>query len=709
MNHNIFLGAVERIAKTGKPGARIRPFLQASPNKKSWIAVDEEFLNSGVVSWWDPPPEISEQKLWYFQVEPSWTFDPTNPQHDAYLVKKGTSIPAQELITVAEVDDLEDARLLLMQSGVPLEQCASRRLFLRDRSGLTTGPIEFTIRDGRLYLNERDTPLPLYQSPADLACGEWNGHLLLPVEPSLQRVGEVDFSANPVFLKHILREIRDTPSDFFAAANLTKKLISQYASIFDKAILTEANALRLKRLRRLSERATTGIELGEAAISDLLSLPVVKELISSAKDDAVRHALKEGSDALTELSKKRQILDGEVAELRAEAGRLHDAIAATMKEQNDLLAGFDARVHDKFQEVGRNATSFLSEVAVIRAALSKSEPSNPRIISSESTGARSGVAPVAPDQVLSVLRSRFDGRGLGCISPSLLLSSWASGYVPVLFGVLTRDILHLASEALFGGALHVANLGPGMTSASDLLGVPTASRFGVSTIGEVAESVGSSDDIAVLVLDNLNLAQIDSLVLPLLRPYAEFHSQRPSEEAPPQYPTPAGMWPRNLLLAGVLIDSPLSLPLSREIWAYASLVDASRRRICPTAKTSESGADDDFLRLPFGTWSDWLRSVTPDVTADIDLIAVYLTHKVESSSLVKRMSRRLASAIDKTAHGLSQEKRAGLLIEALLPYLLSRDVAPNAILDDAPIEVSTDDAFIQVVTEHFERWGVEVR
>jgi hypothetical protein len=707
MNDNIFLGAVEHVVKTGKPGARLRPFFQASPDKKSWVAIEEEFPNAGVVSWWEPAIEADEQKIWTFEVEHSWSFDPSNIHHDAFMVK-GAPSPAFELIVVPGIDDPEDARELLVETGIPIEQCVSRRVHVRLRSGQTLGPLDLTNRDGRLYVDERDPFLPLHQWRDDLGCGEWNGHRVLPIRASLPKSGEVDFSSNAVFLKRVLHEIKEMPSEVFETANLTKKLIGQYSSALDKVSLTPLKAQRLRRLRKLTERASRGIELGETAISDLLSLPAVKELISSAERDAVRNAIEERQAELTAVDGRRQALEGEVEHLRAEAGRLRDAIASSTNEQDGLLTGFDARVQDKFEEVGKNATAFLAEVAVLRAALSTNERTMVRPASAKVDGKPPDATRLSADRVFTTVCRKFEAGGLGCIHPSLLLSSWASGYVPMLFGVLTRDITQAASEALFGGVIHLAALGPTMTQATDLLGVPAVSRFGVSSIGEVADTVGHSDDIALLVLDGLNLAQLDSLVLPLLRPYAEFHSRAPREVAQLHYSTPLGMWPRNLLLAGILVDSPLALPMSREIWTYASFVDASSRHICPSAKTHEPRPDEGVFRLPLETWADWLQTFKSD-DAGTDLIAAYLTRKVESSSLFKRMSRRVADAIDNTAPGLSEEKRAGLLVEMLLPYLLSRDVAPESILDDAPATVSTEDGFIDLVTALFEKWGLEIR
>jgi hypothetical protein len=710
MTPNVFLGVVERVSKSVKPGARLRPFFQTSSDKKSWVAPEEEFLNSGVVSWWEPPPETEEKQIWTFQVEPSWSFDPSNMHHDAFMVRKGTPSPALELIVLPQIADLEDARSLLVESGIPLERYATRHLFFRHRSGLTIGPLDFTIRDGRLYVNERDTPLPLYQWRDDLGCAELDGHHILPIDATLDKIGEVDFSPTAVFLKHVLREIKDMPPALIEDAKLTKKLISQYSSALDKVSLKPSQAQRLKRLRKLGERASLGIEFGETAASELLSLPAVKKLVSDAKESAIRAAFEERRGAVAELDEQRIALEGQVERLQAEADRLHDAISTATQEQDALLTGFDARVQDKFEEIGRNATTFLANVAVLRAALSGEGRQKPATGPAVAKGKRPDIESLSAEHIVKAVRRRFEAAGLGPVLPSVLVSSWASGYVPMLFGALARDVLTAASESLFGGDIHFATLGPTMTSPADLLGIPVASPLGVSVVSEVVAAASRSDDLALLVFDNINLAQLDSLVVPLIRQYSVFHSECPSASRSMQYPTPLGMWPANLLLAGVLIDSPLALPMSREIWTYATLVDARPRRARLSAKAAEPRTAQNALCLGHEAWTEWLRSIASCPTSAAGLIAGHVSRRAESDTRFKRMSRRLADTIDHAAQEMSDEKRAGLLLEALVPYLLSRDVKPESILDgEAPTDVSTEDDFIDQVTTLFEEWGLEVR
>src|SRR5579872_794944 len=152
-----FLGIVERfnIGKSG-PAARLRPMFQSSSDKTRWSTPEEEFPNSGVVSWWQAAPDADTYRAWTFQTERSWTYEHDKEHHDFYGVK-GSPSPAFELIDLTSAEDPEDTRSLLLEEGISLERCATKRLSFRDRSGSIVGPIELTLRDGRLFLDERET------------------------------------------------------------------------------------------------------------------------------------------------------------------------------------------------------------------------------------------------------------------------------------------------------------------------------------------------------------------------------------------------------------------------------------------------------------------------------------------------------------------------------------------------------------------------
>src|SRR5262249_35214540 len=148
--------------------------------------------------------------------------------------------------------------------------------------------------------------------------------------------------------------------------------------------------------------------------------------------------------------------------------------------------------------------------------------------------------------------------------------------------------------------------------------------------------------------------------------------------SPVVYPTPVGFWPSNLLISGILIDSPLALPLSGDLWCCATFIDATARRVCAKSGTAGSRDSDVRRRLSYELWVRWLDALDQGEPSDTRVFATHAIRGLESSTLFKRMIRRLAAAIDQTASGMTEPKRAGLLAEmSIVPYLLALGELPH--------------------------------
>jgi hypothetical protein len=185
------------------------------------------------------------------------------------------------------------------------------------------------------------------------------------------------------------------------------------------------------------------------------------------------------------------------------------------------------------------------------------------------------------------------------------------------------------------------------------------------------------------------------------------HGKLAMSSAP--YPTPAGMWPSNVLLAGILVDSPLALPLSTELWSCSTFIDASKNG-CPKLVERDKGDSLPLLRLTHDVWAEWRKTIEKEPAAsDTGVLAKHFLRHADGGPLYREMLRRLAAAIDITAVALEEAQRATILAEvAVVPYLLSRGVQPDVVFGEAPIDISKDFPVVDRVTELFERWGLKV-
>ena len=159
-----------------------------------------------------------------------------------------------------------------------------------------------------------------------------------------------------------------------------------------------------------------------------------------------------------------------------------------------------------------------------------------------------------------------------------------------------------------------------------------------------------------------------------------------------------------------MIDSPLALPMSGELWTCSTFIDARAKRACGKGKASEAHERKVGSRLCYNTWIEWLETIDYENTSDARLLAAHVAREIETSATSKRLLRRLAAAIDQTGPGIEEIKRAAFLAEmAVIPYLLSRSLNPDAVLKDSPVEVSLEDGFVDMLTGLFEKWGFELR
>src|SRR5205085_63359 len=137
----------------------------------------------------------------------------------------------------------------------------------------------------------------------------------------------------------------------------------------------------------------------------------------------------------------------------------------------------------------------------------------------------------------------------------------------------------------------------------------------------------------LLVFENINLCQLDSTLVPLLRSYAAFHGELRTSPSPMTYPMPLGMWPSNLLIGGILIDSPLALPISRELWASSAFIDARGKRTCSKGKSGEVRTPKALFRSRYEQWVEWLEAIEQTGTSDTRVTAAHASRELDSSSL----------------------------------------------------------------------------
>jgi hypothetical protein len=716
----VLFGIVDRIhhSTSPGPGARLKPLREASPDKSHWQPTGDEFPNSGLVSWWQPPPDLLLHSPWYFQVEEAPTYDPNKPQHDYFRVRGTPSVPL-ELVDILETNDEEELREYLVKIGIPESLCSSKRIVIRQRSGWLIGPIDVVLRDRRYYADEKQLELPiaLSQARSDLSLAEWADHRFLPPEGWSTKVGELDFSPNEVFLKRVLRDLRKLSPSIVDDVKLTDKLISRYCAAVGTASLSPAQRYRFIRLKNLTKHACEDLNLPAEALSEFLSIGTIAEMLQEVKKKAADETIAATEGSLGKVREQRAHLEKEAARLATDVSERQSELVSLEQQHASALKQFETRAKQRFRDLAGSASDFLAEIALIRAALNlpNSELRGQHVVNEAVSPAQSSCETLGRAEFLERINHCFASKSLSCLTSASLLASLVSGFVPIVLGLLGRESLSALGRTLGAGRLYWLPLNPTFTSPSQIRSEPLIQDGdtvgGASTLDDVLQRAIASSEISVLVLENINLAQIDSVLLPLIRQYVELRCGAGASSYPPsRVSTPIGIWPANLLLAGLAIESPFSLPVSTELWSYATFVDASTAR-----PSREDNSESQHLVAPkasqilYETWTAWLDEINGKSGMDSMMLAAYVGHQIGVSSLLKRLLTKLASAIDTILAAEESADRVKLFAElTVIPYCLSRHRDVRSVLEGCPTPVALDEQRVDFIDSVFKSWGIDV-
>jgi hypothetical protein len=713
----LLFGIVDRIhpSTSAGPRARLKPLWEASKDKSRWQPLDEDFPNSGLVSWWQPSSDLTLHSAWSFQTEESPSYDPNKPQHDYFRVRGVPTVPI-ELVDLEQPTDEEELREYLLQTGIPASLCSSRRVVVRQRSGSLVGPIDLVLRNGRYYADEKqfDQPIALSQARSDLSLAEASNHRFLPLDGWSTKIAELDFSSNELFLKRVLKDLKKITPSLVDDVKLTDKLITRYCAAVGTASLSPAQHYRLLRLRRIATHSRQDIQLSAEALTDFLSIGTIAEVLDQTKTKVREETIASTQASLTTLHEQRQRLDNEVTRLTSVISQNKLELASLERQHASTLEQFDAQAKERFRSLATSASGFLTEIALIRAALDLQIPtSHAQPLRIAEPLRHDPSDSLSATELLDRSNQNFSSQSLGCRTSCSLLSSMASGFVPIVFGPSGREALGALAHTLAADQLYRLPLYPTLTSPAqlrdELLLHEPGTTAPTTTLDGLLKAAIASSEITILVLENINLAQIDSVLLPLIRQYVELRINTPKSGDPPaRISTPVGLWPANLLMAGLAIDSPLSLPVSTELWSYATFVYSALESPSPLDHSAPPISHAlKASRLSYETWIEWLQQMNAATTADPMMLAAYVAHKIEMGLLLKRLMRNLAAAIAVIAAGKEPHNRLQLFAElTVVPYSLSRGRNPRSILEGCPTDVSVDPDVARIEAV-FKRLGIE--
>jgi hypothetical protein len=314
-------------------------------------------------------------------------------------------------------------------------------------------------------------------------------------------------------------------------------------------------------------------------------------------------------------------------EARATAQReletIQTAIHAAHAQLADLHARIEAEVREVDAEISRRLdailkkpATLLADVAILQATLhgvsAMPVPARP----AHTPGERRAVTWVQGRVITQQLEFR---RGLvsSCkavgLSPriaSRIHAAVSARLLPVLAGPGAYAALDAYARVACGGRIFSAHVTPSFLEPTDLLGKVdfARARFLPHAAGliDVLETARDTKGLALVMLEGINRAPTESYLLPVLqcalgkKSLRLFHPAVVAEEDP--YRAMAELqWPSNVWIAATLIDGPTTLPVSRDLWNSAVLIetddDVSSSSPLPLPESTELDPEGDLVNL----------------------------------------------------------------------------------------------------------------
>ena len=582
---------------------------------------------------------------------------------------------------------------------------------------------DLVIRDDRAYLEDKHLTVPIQVSrPRNgLSLAEVSGNLFLPPEGWDNKIGEVDFSPDEVFIKRVLRDLKVAAPSILETAQFTERLISRYCAAFTTAQLTDLQRHRLSRLTSMAAKSQTDVGLLSAGMDALLSLEVVSQTLLKAKEEAERIATERIEAKLGHLRSEQCALESNLQALNADISGREEQLKTLAQQQAQQVEDFESKIKESFDRVAEQPLAFLADHAIIRAALGSAgtAPVKTQGKFAQHVPAPSDLDRIDCSELMCALRDRLTRAGVSQFAARALLASIVSGHVPILCGSLARDTLNIIGDTVAGGRVFWLSVTPALTSPSELASVLLSSespqRPESRSLADLLEQSRCSSDLSVLVMDNANLGQVDSVLVPLFRTCAS--GSRPDVVAGSSSAdsgvflssTPVGSWPSNLLVAGIFIDSPLALPISRELWSVSTFIDTDEDT--PIESAVAVSKTTSFPSRTAVSWEDWmtwqgqLKKVPP---TDLVVLSGVLADRLRCGPQVRRRLISMAQSTELLFLDCAAETRLSVFVQcAVTPRCLSRGISLKACLQgEVTLPESVNETF-ERARSLFIKWGLD--
>lgn len=337
---------------------------------------------------------------------------------------------------------------------------------------------------------------------------------------------KLDCAPPATLVKRLFRKLKESET----APSLTKAevhAISELAGTNQSGLASQLN----RALAGLQAAADAKALLQEAG-AELLAVPVVQEIIEAEKRrvaDAQTAQVQQAQESLNYVARRKQILEGELEQLR---NSIHQETDERKKAAKQQEADLVRRLRSAFEKASKEGAEALAQAAVVRAFLqpgASNEPTEKSVDAADpvSTSVVSAVPVLAVVTGVESLRglrravescSRFNG--LNELLLAYAVAAARSSPVIGITGASNSALVRALAEVLAGGLQYRASVAQDMFNTGDLMRSPAvaqqAGRTWAVTVGDGLASAAAAGVPAVIELRGANRAPLEALLPELL-------------------------------------------------------------------------------------------------------------------------------------------------------------------------------------------------
>jgi hypothetical protein len=599
--------------------------------------------------WLNAPADLAIGSIWQFYTEQGSSrfpdrlrvVDPTAPveliDHKAYSI---------------------DASRRALSVGLAFDAPPSENVLLWVSSNRWVGPIRLVPGGipGAWVAHSTSLlqPLGVYNAvPEAVDQVEIDGRrlILAPGRRLTQPVGEIDWASDAVVLRRFLRWVSSEYASDLELVNAVQQFVERTierdepeGNGSDSMVLKE----RLERIRTIIKAFRFSSNEIDEVVEDLLGHPRVVSVVTKAEEEARRRTVEETQATLAlEMATAAadvESLKAQAASLRQELSEMQDELelarlyAEEQRAEAERQSGeFESAIAARVQRALAQPMETLAEVSLLRALVrgtgaggadgfSKQVSSVSRPPRSWDSQHEPGPPPEAYEDFKATVRRHFQARGLSSGAGQVLAAALLSDVVPVLGGSEAYRALGAFASAAFGGRCLWIPASPVLLEPSDILGRwdSLGKEFVPHAAGllELLEWSAETGKPYLVVIDGLNLAPVDSYLMPLLHCYLDAQNGTTGRRLPFDHCAADGSfrrsvsWPAHVHIAGVLSDAACSVRMSPSIWecaAYLHLDDLPRETIVG----GDQNGDPACASVSPEQWLSWKRDAISSVTPNL--------------------------------------------------------------------------------------------